>query len=430
MANLLFTAVPVVGHVKALIPVAAHLQKLGHNVSFNTGDAFRKDVEAAGLDFIPLIGKANFDITRMEECFPDRKNVEIGIPQLNYDMMRIFSDPIPDQYKGIQQIVAEKKIDAILADNTFFGIFPYLLGSDPSRPRIISCGHTATGLTTIDASHMTGPDPTPEGRVRNEESNRQWKEGLAPAQEHFNKVLNQCGVPGITSFFLDTAYSLPDLHLSFVTQKFDGPRSDKPKNFHYVGPTKILPQKEFSKPEWWNELDGSVPVVFVSQGTIANYDLNQLLVPTLEALAEEKVKVIATGGGSDVSLIKVPANARVVRYLPYDFILPKTDVFVTNAGLNGVLQALSLGIPMVAAGGSEDHPIIAGRLAGTGAGINLATGTPTREQIRTAVRAILSDEKYRKHALEMQQDIAQYDAMSSIAKSVESILAESLVSSR
>jgi UDP:flavonoid glycosyltransferase YjiC (YdhE family) len=59
---------------------------------------------------------------------------------------------------------------------------------------------------------------------------------------------------------------------------------------------------------------------------------------------------------------------------------------ITNAGFGGVQLALAHGIPLVAAGGSEDKPEVAARVAWTGAGLDSSTATPTPHRLRDAVR--------------------------------------------
>jgi UDP:flavonoid glycosyltransferase YjiC (YdhE family) len=78
----------------------------------------------------------------------------------------------------------------------------------------------------------------------------------------------------------------------------------------FVGPVLPQPHSHFQIPDWWSELDDTKPLVFVTQGTIANYDFDQLLNPALAALANEDLTVICTAGGGDVSLIKKQNNAR------------------------------------------------------------------------------------------------------------------------
>lgn len=59
----------------------------------------------------------------------------------------------------------------------------------------------------------------------------------------------------------------------------------------------------------------------------------------------------------------MPANARAATYLPYDALVRKTDVYVTNGGYGGVQYALRYGVPVVTSSGQEDKPEAAGRMA-------------------------------------------------------------------
>ena len=101
--------------------------------------------------------------------------------------------------------------------------------------------------------------------------------------------------------------------------------------------------------------------------------------------------VVATGGRPVDELGDLPANARAAEFLPYDQLLPKTDVFVTNAGFGGTQYALSHGVPIVAAGDTEDKPEVSMRAEWAGVGVNLRTGTPTPDAIRAGVERVLAD---------------------------------------
>jgi UDP:flavonoid glycosyltransferase YjiC (YdhE family) len=151
--------------------------------------------------------------------------------------------------------------------------------------------------------------------------------------------------------------------------------------------------------------------VHVTEGAIDNADLSRLLQPTIDALGGEDVVVVATTGGRDVSQIKVPLpmNTYVAEYIPHDVLLPKVDVTVTNGGYGAVQRALSAGVPLVVAGNTEDEPEVAARVAWTGAGINLRTGTPTPRALRAAVREVLNDDRYLRRARDLEAAFARRD---------------------
>ncbi|GAA2515013.1 glycosyltransferase [Winogradskya humida] len=134
---------------------------------------------------------------------------------------------------------------------------------------------------------------------------------------------------------------------------------DLPENVHLIGVLPAEAHADWQPPAWWAELDGSRPVVVVTQGTVANHDLSQLVEPTLAGLADLDVTVVAALGGQDPGRISipVPGNARVAGFIPFHALLPKAAVLVTNGGASGTQQALAAGVPVVVAGATEDKPI-------------------------------------------------------------------------
>lgn len=174
-------------------------------------------------------------------------------------------------------------------------------------------------------------------------------------------------------------------------------------------------------PPFWSELDGSRPIVHVTQGTIANA-APDLIAPALEGLATLDVLVVVSTGNRPVDELRLgtlPANVRVAEFLPYPELLPKVAVMVTNGGYGGVQLALSHGVPLVVAGASEDKPEVAARVAWSGAGLNLKTGTPTPRAVRDAVRKVLDDSRYRVRARALASEYRSHDSIASAVAIVE-----------
>ncbi len=423
MSHILVAVTPIPGHVNPLFAVAEHLKKRGHHVIFQCSDAYRERAESAGLEFVPLLGLANYDHRRMEEAFPGRTTTEPGMPQLVYDLKHVFGDTILDQFKGIRQVMDTQEIDVVLTDHAFIGTFPMLLGPREERPFVIACGVIPYMKHIPEASAFTGPDTTAEGLLRNAEHNRMFDESVRPGVDHMSDVLERCGSSRIPGNSLDALYTLPDVFLQFTVEEFEYPSSVRPKNLHFVGP--IVTKSNAEEPAWLEKLDGSKPVVFVTQGTIANSDFNQLVIPAIAGLAGEDVQVVATAGGGDSAKIQSAANAIVERYIPYELVLQKADVFITNGGYGGVQQALRFGVPVVSGGATEDKPFVSARVQWSGAGIDLKTGTPTAEQIRVSVREVLEDGRYRMRAAELQQNFAARDGLETATAIIEEKIAES-----
>ncbi|WP_438853814.1 glycosyltransferase [Agromyces sp. M3QZ16-3] len=238
-----------------------------------------------------------------------------------------------------------------------------------------------------------------------------------------DRILDGLGRPPLDRFLFD-ASTLCDRFLQLSPAEFEYPRSDLGPNVRFVGT--VLPPAPVAGPlpDWWHELDGDRPVVHVSQGTIDNRDFDRLMRPTLDALADRDVLVVAATGGRPVAeLGELPANARAAEFLPYDLLLPKTAVFVTNAGFGGTQYALSHGVPIVAAGDTEDKPDVAMRVQWSGTGLTLRTGTPTAAAVGAAVDRLLAEPSFRDRARAMARRIAEYDTAGLIAAELEAAAA-------
>lgn len=411
MSNILFAATPLAGHVNPLLPVAEHLKNEGHAISFATSDSFKESIAQRKLEFLPLLGNANYDHRRMGELVPELRTAKSVSEQVIWYIKSVFADRIVAQYESLRHYVREHEIDIIIVDLLYIGALPMLLKTD-SRPRIISCG--------VIAPHWPNPEL---GQKQNLEEAQRLNEMRRPGHVYLDEVLKSIGVAVEGGFKNDALYELPDVFLQFGAESFEYPRANRPSNLHFVGP--ILPRRAQSAApsnDQFLEPQSDKPVVFITQGTLANYDFEQLINPAIRGLAEEHVQVVATAGGNIESQVIGSDNAVIHPYIAYEKILPRAKVFVTNGGYNGVQQALSFGVPIVAAGVSEDKPFVNQRVAWSGAGIDLKTGSPSPEQVRDAVREILSNPTYSERARRLGIEIAKTDALRSISEVVRSVV--------
>jgi MGT family glycosyltransferase len=427
MANILVAASPAPGHFNPMLSVAKHLSSIGHSIAFLSGSLFRDQAVALGFRFVPLTGKAGFNYMRLDEEFPERAAAKPGPEALNAECIYTGIDPIPDQYRAIRKILSEGAVDLIVTDVYFWGVFPMLLGPRDARPPVVTFGVLPLILSSRDVSPFSGPDTSLEGRLRNQLETQQFYAMMQPAATHFNEVLHSCGSPNLPEFFMDCAGHLPDRFLALTAEAFEYPRSDMKKTIQFIGNLMPNAHGNTSMPGWWDSLDESKPVVLISQGTIANRDFSQLIEPAIAALANEQMTVIVAAGRPDLEAIRLPGgikpeNTKIENFIPFERILPKVNVFVTNGGFGSVNLALSKGVPMVVGGDTEDKMFTAARVGWTGTGINLGTGRPSGEQIRNAVQAILADKSYKKNAARLQMEFGRYNTFDLITKTVDSLL--------
>jgi MGT family glycosyltransferase len=422
MSTYLLCASPIQGHVAPIIAIARDLVARGHDVTVLTGSRFRDAVVAAGAGHRALSGIADFDDRVIQDHLPDRDRYR-GIAKLQYDIQTIFIKTVPDQTRAVEAAIAELAPDAILVDAAFAGTIPILLDGTASRPAVLAAGVIPLSQSSVDAAPYglgLAPKPGALGRLRNRVLNVLVQKVLfRQTQQLANETMVALGRPKLGSFILDQS-RLFDRFLQLSPAEFEYPRSDLSPNLRFVGT--VLPPAPVAGPlpEWWSELDGERPVVHVTQGTIDNKDFDRLVRPTLDALADRDVLVVvATGGRPVEELGELPANARAAEFLPYDLLLPKTDVFVTNAGFGGTQFALSHGVPLVAAGDTEDKPEVSMRAQWSGVGVNLKTGTPAASAIGAGVDRVLADRGYRDRARALAARIREYDTFDAIESELE-----------
>jgi UDP:flavonoid glycosyltransferase YjiC (YdhE family) len=108
--------------------------------------------------------------------------------------------------------------------------------------------------------------------------------------------------------------------------------------------------------------------------------------------------------------------------LPFEWLLPKVDVFVTNGGYGSVNQAMSFGIPLVTAGLTEDKAGVNVRVAWSGVGIDLAANQPTPQALHEAVRTVLDQSGYRLRASQMADEFAGIDTRAEILSTINHVL--------
>ena len=424
--KILIASTPATGHLNPLLAIGRILIAEGHEIVGLSGSALRERIEGIGAEFRPLPAGADFDLGDIVSVVPELKHITPGPQWLRVAIERLFVDTIPAQHKGLQQVLRDFPADVVIGDDMIFGVLPILLGPRSKRPPIVLCGTSILHWRREDeAPHFAGLPPAT--------TQAQLKEYAAISQEHdrvvnqplarrLNRSLEVFGVGPLSMTLFDSVVELADAYLQLTVPSFEFPR-DIPPSVHFIGALPIIPNQA-PLPSWAHELDGSRKVVLVTQGTVANHDFGLLIAPTLAALANEPdLLVVVTAGGRPIDAIPgpIPSNVRLASYLPFEWVLPKVDVFVTNGGYGSVNQAMSFGIPLVTAGLTEDKADVNARVAWSGVGIDLATNEPTPQALREAIRTVLDKPNYRSRASLMADEFDGIDTRSEILRIISQV---------
>lgn len=392
MGRFLLTAMPFTGHVGPMTALARQLVQRGHDVRFYTGSRFRDRVEASGARLVPWRQAPDFDENDLAATFP-RLVGKKGMRQLLVNVADCFIATAPAQVADLAAGWEREPWDALAADETSVGA---VLFSERNRmPWATVC---------VLPLNIPGPAGPPSGMGIRPGTNPVTRardaalRGLVPlfARPLAKPLADARRAVGLTpdGRTMDRLVFSPTLIVATGSPSLDYGRADRPPHLHFVGGLG-LPPAAAALPEWWDELDGR-RVVLVTQGT-QNLDPDDLIRPALEALDGTDVIAVATTGvaGQDTFPFPVPANARVGGFLPFGDLLPRVDLAITNGGWGSTIAALEHGIPLIIAGGDLDKPEVAARVAWTGAGVNLRTGTPRPAAVAAAVERVRGEQSFR-----------------------------------
>ena len=413
--RILIASTPLMGHLNPLLAIGRTLIGEGHEVLGLSAGIMRDAFERIGAEFRTFPAGADLDFRDRDALFPEWKKLPPGPELLRFALEHFFVDTMQPQGEGLRQVLREFPADVVIGDNFLFGVLPMLLGPRAHRPAIVLCGTMLLHCDRDDgAPHFVGLPPA-IGDARREEyaaiSKEQDRAVYDPLKRHLNACLAGMGVQPLSIGLFHALVALPDAYLQLTVPSFEFPRRHLPASVHFVGTPPIIPNQA-PLPPWAHELDGSRKVVLVTQGTVSNFDFGRLVAPTLAALANDSdVLVVVTTGGRSLDAIPgpVPGNVRLATYLPFEWLLPKVDVLVTNGGYGSVNQALSFAVPLVTAGLTEDKADVNARVAWSGVGIDLATNSPAPPVLRNAVRAVLENPTYRSRATSMAEEYRAID---------------------
>ncbi|WP_217143236.1 glycosyltransferase [Streptomyces sp. AC627_RSS907] len=425
MADIIVGTFPATGHVVSLQPIVRELVRRRHSVRWYTSERYAGQVAATGAVFEPMSPHLDRLAGDLDERYPERAALK-GLKRMKWDLKHLFMDPVAEQVEELRLLRARRPTDVLLCDPGFGAARQ--LGELVGLPWI-SVGSTPLTLPSRDTAPFGSalpPSSSVPGRLRNAALGFVFNRVVMRDVVAYRDALRvQTALPPAREDVMGAGIS-PHLHLQSGVAELEYPRSDLPPYVHFIGSLDDDVTDPRPMPAWWEEVRAANrPIVHVTQGTVANTELDDLLLPTLRSLAGQDVVVVATLGDDTARRVLpsgLPDNAYVAPYLPYSRFLPHVDVMVTNGGFGGVNEALRHGVPLVVAAGSEEKPEVAARVAYSGAGIDLRTGKPDPAAIRRAVHTVLAGSAHRERAAELAKQYAAVQAGPRAADLIEQVV--------
>ncbi|HNX06215.1 MAG TPA: glycosyltransferase [Bacteroidales bacterium] len=424
MANILVASVPLSGHVNPAVPLVKRLIASGHTVSWYCGKNYRQLIESTGASFYPFKEARDFHDHTIRAEFPKLPEKPL-LRHSSYYIRHVFYDNMLGQYLDLREILGEFHADILLTDEWFTGAIPY--AETKKLPWIVYCNSPLFYYDDEVPFPGAGIYPRTDqygihrNRIVNWMTTRLFFGGV---QRYIDKIRYEIGLQPMKHFFLINNIFISRLFIKFNTRAFEFTWKHLPGQIRFVGP--VIPDYSGAGvPKWLNRLDGSKPVIFITQGSVNIDNYNKLIVPALKAVQNIDAQIFVAAGKEFVEDLRnqfPQENILIEEFLPYALVLPKANVMITNGGFGGVITALNYGVPLVVASNSEDKPEIAARIKYFKVGISLGTGYPTSKKIFKAVTEIFANPVYKLNAGRISEDFQRHDAPAEAAQLIEEVL--------
>jgi UDP:flavonoid glycosyltransferase YjiC (YdhE family) len=382
LSRFLIVVPPLAGHVNPTVAVGRELQRRGHEVAWAGHPELVAPLLPADCRLWPAGG--DFSVEEMAAARARWLNLR-AFAALAALWDEVLLPLGVAMVEGVEAAVEASRPDVIIADQQA------LAGAVVARRRGLPWATSASTFAEFSRPYASMPKV------------EAW---VAERLEAFQHSFGADGGDLRFSEHLALSYTVPELA---------GP-VQVPCTPAFVGPT--LGERPAGAPFPWEWLDPARQLVLASLGTH-----NQ------EAGARF-YRVLLDATGLDLQLVlvappemvgPVPPHILVRPSVPQLELLARCSAVVTHGGVNTVNECLALGVPMVLAPIRDDQPIVAGRVAAVGAGIQVRFGRVQSAEMAVALRSVLGDPAYRAAARRIGDSFALAGGASAAADHLEKL---------
>jgi UDP:flavonoid glycosyltransferase YjiC (YdhE family) len=360
------------GHAFPAIALARALRRRGHTVLVETWERWRDPVDAAGVLF-----------TAAEEyqTFPPPPP---GSPD---------QTSAADAALALLPLIEDFEPDVVITD--ILTLAPALAAERAGVERVTLIPHVypvhEPGLPFFSVGMR--PPRTAIGRAIWRASLPVLTSGLRRGRREMNATRAAVGLAPVDGLHAGISSKLT---LVATFPQLEYPRR-WPAHVRVTGPM------EFEVPSPAVELPaGDAPLVLLAPSTAQDPEL-RLVRTSLEALAEEPVRVVATTNRPESAdpPPPAPANAVVVDWLSYSQVMPQAALVICHGGHGTVARALGAGVPVLCCPHVGDMAENAARVAWAGAGLTVPWRLLGEAALRAVVRRIITDNAFARRAMEI-----------------------------
>ncbi len=371
MARVLAYTSPARGHPYPLTPILGELRRRGHDVALRTLASEVHLMRDQGFEAEP-IGE------RVEAINHDDWQASNARAALAHSVVTFVARSEHDA-PDLRDAIADERPDVVIVDiNSWGGM---AAAEAWGGPWAVFCSYPLA-ISSRDAPPFGPGFPTARGsldRLRDRIARPivlgMLERAMLPKN---NAVRARLGLWPVAS--ADAMFRRPPLLLYLTAEPFEYPRRDWPDNVVMVGPCEWEPP--VTPPAWLAEVE--MPIVLVTTSSEFQAD-GRLIQAALDGLADERLFLVSTLPAGDPGSFRVPANARVERFIPHGPILDRAVCAITHGGMGATQKALARGVPVCAVSFGRDQPEVARRVEVAAAGTQLPASRLTPDRLRGKV---------------------------------------------
>jgi MGT family glycosyltransferase len=389
---------PLSGHLDPMLALGGALRLLGHRVVvFNVADAEER-VRRHGLEF-GVYGLAEFPAGSIVAW--ERRSLGFTRPESVREAAQLLVDLAKALLRDGLDLLRGHGVDALLVDQTDYAS-PSL--ADALGIPYVALSNALPLLVEPDVPFHASPwQPSPSRLLA-------WRDPLVSRifELHFRlgpaRWLNAWrATRGLATYRrYEDLWATSLAQLSQCPDAFDFPRR-RPANWHGVGPLRV---EATTCPFPFERLDGR-PLAYVSLGSMQG-GRRSVFAAIAKACAPLGLQLVISHGRklSDEEVSGFAGNPIVVPYAPQRELIARSALVITHAGMNTVLDAISLAVPVVAIPILYEQPGIAARVAWHRVGEVVPVERVSVARLHRAVRRVLEDPRYRMSAQQLASTIA------------------------
>lgn len=362
---------PAKGHAYPLAPILRELADRGHEVRVWTISGAVEELRSLGLDAESI--DPSHEAIEMDDW--TAKEMEAPIKALE-----VFLRRAPVEAEQVRREINARRPDLLICDVNSWG--SPAVAEAAGVPWVMFCPYFTwlPGRGAPPFGPGMKPMSGPLGRLRDGAVSKAMLTMMnRKLLARLNELRSSLGATELSG--LKQLWHRPPRILYLTVPELEYDR-ELPARFSFVGPINWAPEAE--APPWLDKIDD--PLVLVTASTEYQQD-EELVQSALDALADEPVSVVATAGGTDQDGYRIPANARVERFLAHEPLLERADSVICHGGMGITQKALSRGVPVCTVGWGRDQMESGRRVEQADAGVLLPRKKLGDEALRDAWRS-------------------------------------------